>query len=119
MDDVTAFDKLRSAMGSYRLSRSNERELQDSIEELLVAEAIPFEREAELAPSDRPDFMVESCAVEVKTKGSATEVLRQLLRYAGHDRVDRLMLITTRSSHVHIQPVLLGKPLFVFYLSPL
>lgn len=119
MAEVTPFGRLIVAMGRYKLKRGTERELQDAIEEMLRAEEIPYEREVELAAADRPDFMVERCAVEVKMKGSPAEVLRQLLRYAKHDRVDRLVLITTRSSHVDIQPTLLGKPLLVLYVSPL
>lgn len=120
MPEVTDWGKLVAALGSrYRLACGTERELQDAIEDVLKQEGIAYEREVELGPTDRPDFMVGGGAVEVKTQGSMTDVARQLLRYAKHQAVDRLMLVTTRSGHVHIHRALLGKPLVILYVSSL
>ena len=115
-DDVA---RLISAVGRWRLRRADEHELQDAIEELLTAECIPYEREVELSKRDRPDFMLRRVAVEVKTKGSPTEVGRQLLRYAAHEGVEQILLLTTKSGHTQLPTTLLGKKLTVLYVSSL
>lgn len=52
---------------------------------------------------DRPDFVIPCddglVVVEVKVKGAASEVEAQLARYAWHDRVCGVVLVTTRAVH--------------------
>ena len=59
---------------------------------------------------DRPDFAIPTddglLVVEVKVKGAASEVEAQLARYAWHDRVCGVVLVTTRA--VHVMPSIVG-----------
>jgi len=79
-----------------RLRLSTERALQDSIAEVLTAAKIPFEREKALSKRDRPDFLLADGRVvlEAKFKYPKKAIYRQLARYAEHDQVTVLMLIT-------------------------
>jgi hypothetical protein len=118
--DVTAETRFLDALKRYRLSFVDEEELQFGVETMLDEEGIPFERETALAPRDRPDFLLGPVAVECKTAGSSLEVLRQLQRYASHSRIERLILLTTRSVHaLELPAFVLKKPLRILYLPSL
>lgn len=69
---------------------------------------------------DRPDFAIPTdgglFVVEVKVKGSAAEVEAQLERYAWHERVCGVVLVTTRA--IHTMPAIVGgKPCAVACLA--
>jgi hypothetical protein len=74
-------------------------------------------REHRLSGRDRVDFMVGgSVAVEVKIHGSDASVVRQLIRYAEHDAVRAIVLVTSVARHVTVMPdALMGKPLLVVH----
>lgn len=57
--------------------------------------------EYELSKRDRVDFFLPSMglAIECKVDGGTAEVVRQLDRYASHDVVRALLLVTTRMRH--------------------
>ncbi|MCA0214739.1 MAG: hypothetical protein LCH79_16370 [Proteobacteria bacterium] len=77
-----------------RLPLSNEKATQAALAELLKAAGIEHERECRLSGKDIPDFMIGGLAVELKIKGGKMDIYRQLKRYAEHDRVTRLLLVT-------------------------
>lgn len=72
-----------------------------------------FRSEVRLSARDRLDVLLgDGTAIEIKVDGSRTAVLRQLHRYAEHDAVSGLILLTTKSSHSRQMPkAVLGKPL--------
>lgn len=77
-----------------RLPLSNEKATQAALADLLTAAGIEYERECRLSGKDIPDFMIGGLAVELKIKGGKMDIYRQLKRYAEHDRVTRLLLVT-------------------------
>ena len=81
-------------LGRYRLPVDTEAALQAEIEQVLTTNEITFEREVEIAPGDRIDFLVGSVGVEVKIKGAKRAILRQCERYAACDRLEGLVLVT-------------------------
>ena len=97
-----------------------EASLQKTIQELFIAHAIPHEREYALSPSERVDFYVceESLAIEVKVKGSTSQVIRQLQRYALCPEVHSIMLVTTRLRHRAVPTHINRKPIHVVCLMP-
>lgn len=71
-----------------------------------------FEREYRLTEHDRPDFWSDGIAVEVKVKGSKSDLLRQIIRYADHERVHTVVVLSTKGSLIAGLPLeLRGKPL--------
>lgn len=88
------------ALEVARMTWRTERQLQDEIARVLAECGIAADREVELSPADRIDFLsAAGVGIEVKTKGSVTAVARQLQRYAHSDRVHHLLLATTRPHH--------------------
>lgn len=57
-------------------------------------------------------------AIEVKTKGSRAEVVRQLDRYAAHDQVTGLLLVTSLAKLRVMPSTLRGKPVSVLWIRP-
>lgn len=69
------------------------------------------QREVVLSTEDRVDFLVEGIAVEIKVKCPANQVLRQLSRYAQHERVREILLLSvTRAPLQKLPRELNGKP---------
>lgn len=56
--------------------------------------------EVRLTAADRIDLMVGSIGIEVKIAGQKTAVWRQLARYAAHEDITELILVTTVARHV-------------------
>ena len=89
--------KLVEILRSYRFRYAKEADLQDAVEKALQAEGVRYEREVKLAGAGRIDFMVEgSIGLEIKIKGSPTEVAEQLIRYCKCEAVSVLVLLTGR-----------------------
>lgn len=92
----------------HRIDLTDEKRTQADIESILTDAGIPFEREKRLAPGDIVDFLVAGgLAIEVKTDGSKASIYRQLLRYAGHDAVNELLLVS--NVPMTLPPVINGK----------
>ena len=69
--------------------------VQDQIERALRGWGVTYQREVELAPGDRIDFMVGTVGIEVKIKGTRAQIIRQLARYIRDDRVHEIVLAAT------------------------
>lgn len=101
------------AIKSHTFKFSSETELQNMIHKLL-----PDATREKKLDADRVDFFLDGVAVEVKVKGSAHDVLRQLQRYAQHEEVTEILLVTSRSMHQSLRNEKLnGKPVQVCYLD--
>ena len=94
------------------LSFIGETELHAAVAKALQASPFTFSAEFVLSPEDRIDFLVADCVgVECKTGGSPAEALAQLNRYAQHERIRSLVLVSSRLRHGSLPPSLNGKPL--------
>jgi hypothetical protein len=91
--------ELKELLAAYRIDCTDELTLQNGIARILTGHAIPFERELRLGARDRVDFMVGGVALECKIGGSVTALIRQLTRYAEHDGVSELLVVTSRLRH--------------------
>lgn len=107
---------LRPIFADQRFEAVNEARLQEQIADLLTERGIGFAREVRLSAEDRIDFLVGAVGIEVKTKGSRHAVLRQLARYAAHERIQSLWLATTRWQLGDMPRSLGAKPLGVLPL---
>jgi hypothetical protein len=111
---ATVEDCLR-ILKAYRFPLASEIPLQDAIEKKFMEFGIPYKREHILGPKDRVDFMVGGIAIEVKIKSSPTALYRQIKRYAEHDEVLRLVLVSNVVTM--FPPAINGKPVFVVNLA--
>ena len=107
--------KIIGLIRRHRLDLSNEKATQQQLADLFTAQNILFEREKCLSTKDIVDFLVQGgIAVEVKLHGAKKmSVYRQLKRYATHNEVSELVLITNLS--MGLPPEIEGKP--VYYAS--
>jgi hypothetical protein len=109
-------DRLVRLIGSARVDLSTEAAAQRGLAKLFETEGIPFEAELRLTASDRIDFLIGRVGVEVKIGQPRRAILRQLERYAGSDRLDELLLVSSApfpSAGFEIG----GKPVLVVSLS--
>lgn len=97
----------------------HEKELQRGIGIQLARAKITYAPEVRLSDDDRIDFLIGDLGVEVKIKGSQKDVIEQLLRYAQHERIGSLLLVTTRLQHLVDFPATLhDKPCASLYIGP-
>lgn len=109
--------ELAATLRGWRFACANEVELHLGLKRALTADGWTFEHEVALSPRDRIDFLVEGeIGVEVKVKGRRAAVEDQLARYAEHDRLKALVLVTTRVQLTAVSPVLGMKPVHTIYL---
>ena len=103
--------KIATLLQRTRLRVSNEAALQGDIATTLAAAGIAAEREVMLSPADRPDFMCGYVAIEAKCRYAKRSIYRQLERYAAHDRVSAIVLVTGTAMGMPAQ--INGKPIYV------
>lgn len=96
-----------------RMRMGTEAALQLSIGEALTSAGFDHEREVRLSAADRIDFMVGTIGIEAKVRYAKRAIYRQLERYAAHDGISALVLIT--GTAMGLPPSIGGKP--VFYVS--
>jgi len=105
MSATLILNTLRTLTPQY----SNEDELQRALAEALEDVGVFVHREHLLDLGNRIDLYcpLSATGIEVKIKGSARSVTRQLTRYAAFDEIHDLVLVTTRSAHHHV-PATIG-----------
>lgn len=86
---------LAELLSSYRYKYITETDLQNGIEEVLIKSGIAYKRELSLSTRDRPDFLIDEIAVEVKIKGTLSQLLRQITRYVSHKEVSTVLVVGT------------------------
>lgn len=105
-----AFD-IASILRRTRLRISNEAWLQHDIEAALNKAGIDYAREKRLSPADRPDFMCGTVAIEAKARYAKRSIYRQLERYAAHDAVSAIILVSGTAMGMPAE--INGKPVLV------
>lgn len=102
------------ALEAFRFTYDNEIELQSAIAMAFADRHVPYEREARLGPDLKIDFLIPGgIGVEIKIKGSPSDVARQLLAYANRPEITCLILVTARAALSRLPGSLLGKKLYV------
>ena len=102
---------LVASLSNIRFPVQDEKACQSAIEQHLQGLGVSFSREHRLNGNDIPDFFSNGTVVEVKIKGNTKAIYKQLLRYAEHDLVREVVLVTNRSMGVPTE--LNGKPCYV------
>lgn len=116
---TSAVDRALIALRKSRINYTSERELGLAVGRVFSEAGLHYEVEHILSGRSRVDLWLEGgVAVELKVGGSASGVLRQLHRYAGHDTVSEILLVTTLHRHVRSLPATLcGKRVSVFRVT--
>ena len=102
-----------AVLAAHRFTYNAESQLQAGVSEALTNSGVPCQREAVLSATDRIDLLAGTVGVEVKVRGAAAAVFRQLQRYAHSPAVTELVLVTTRVEHATLPPTCAGVPLRV------
>ena len=96
--NTAAFNRILYILRENRFNFTGEKELQSALEQAFTAAELEFEREVSLSKKDRIDFLFPGgLGVEVKVDGSKNNLIRQLHRYAAHERIEHLLVITNKS----------------------
>ena len=100
-------------------SMANEASLHQEISHVLTEMKYKYLREHSISSRGRIDFYLpeHNIGIEVKVAGGINAAMRQIHRYNGHDQIDGVILITTRTSHTLIPNELSGKPVRVVYIG--
>lgn len=116
---IAEIDRIADVLtsGVYRYSR--ETQLHLGIEQALTGAGFNPQPEQRIK-GGRIDFLVGRVGIEVKIKGTAPDLLAQLVRYAASPEVDGLLVASTRIRHRDMPTELNGKPVRVVIIgSPL
>jgi hypothetical protein len=112
---LSRLEEISKHLARYRFFYASELELQAGLWNALFSLGIAVKREYRLSDRDRLDFFIEGIAVEVKTDGSAADVMRQVSRYAESEKVQGILLVTAKARHI-LPASFNGKPLLVHSL---
>lgn len=117
-DNASPGRRLAEVLTTAVLTYEDEASLHLAIAKTLEEGGIEHEHEVRLDARSRLDFLTaDGVGVEVKIAGQAAGVTRQLLRYAHHQEVHELVLVTTQADHHLIPTELAGKPVHVCWLA--
>ncbi|WP_174774606.1 MULTISPECIES: DUF6085 family protein [unclassified Cryobacterium] len=110
-------DSIAALLSDSHVTYANEDDLQAGLHAALTAAGIASTREVRLSDGiSRIDLVCGTVGIEVKIKGSAASVYRQLKRYSLCDELSALILVTTKASHHPIAQELNGKPVLLVSL---
>ena len=107
--------QVASLVRGFRIDLSNEKAAQAELHLGFEAAGLDVEREVRLAPGDIIDMMLPcGLGIEVKLRGAQKRrVFGQMVRYASHERVAGLLLISNMA--MGLPPSINGKP--AWYVS--
>jgi len=111
----TVLDALRELRSPFALY---ETDLHQLVAKRLTDAGLAFVHEARLGPGCRIDYLVDRVGIEIKKgRPDAGRLVQQLMRYAGCETVEALVVITSRS--VSLPKNVLGKPVHLIVLNQL
>lgn len=107
-------EQIMKALRGRRFPFEDEKHCQNTIEQALRQCLPNIEREVP-ATGGIIDFMAGAIGIEVKLKGNARAIMRQVRRYAEDTRIAAIVLATSRP--VGIEREINGKPVVEFNLG--
>lgn len=102
-----------------RLNAVVEKLAQSEFESALINSDFTYEREYRLSDGDIVDFVLQTStgliAVELKLKAKRMSIFRQLSRYATHEKVIAVVLLT--GTAMNLPPLIKNKPAAVISIG--
>lgn len=112
---MTTALEIVSLLSRLRLPLSDEKRLQTAIAEAFDGASVVYEREVRLNAQDVIDFVVGTIGIEVKIKGAKRAIYHQVERYAKHESIKELILVSNVA--MGFPPEVEGKPVYVVNLG--
>jgi hypothetical protein len=109
--------EIQKALKGRALNLSNEKLLQNNIAEAFQDANLDFKKEVKIDENNIVDFMIDTLAIEVKIKSkvSAMNIYRQIERYAKNDKVETILLMTSKT--ISLPNNINGKPIYILSLG--
>lgn len=108
---------VRDLLVRHRFRFSSELQLQTGIASVLTEAKELFAREIQVS-GGRIDFLLEcGVGIEVKVGGSMAQLVRQIHGYLDDERIEELLIVTSRSAHLAVPPLFRGKKVVILWLS--
>lgn len=103
---------IAAALGRFSYTAHDEHRMYLLLERILTDAGLKFEREHPLDKKSRLDFWFPELrvAMEVKVRGKPHDVMSQITRYAEHETVGALLLVTTLAKLCRLPDSIAGKP---------
>ena len=120
MQLLEGLGELAAILTQYRYLIGSESALQASLERVLQKHRITYIRERDLGRNfGRVDFYLPESrtGLELKVKGSPSQVARQLYRYSLSPEIAAIVLLTGRNRLARMPETMNGKPLLSISLS--
>lgn len=116
---LVMLERLAKFVERHRFTSQDEYGVQDGVEQLLTELRMPFVRELSRG-KNRYDFaLIGNVVVEVKVRGSVSDLIRQLHRYAKDEGVCGMLVVTTKRRLAALPLEVGGKPVRVAWTGAL
>lgn len=116
---MSELDTLLEFLSSLRLDAAQEKRAQLQLDEALEKAGWSYEREHRLSSRDIVDFFVDvdgqKVALELKTRAQRKRIYRQVERYAQHETVAAVILLT--GTAMQLPETINHKPAYVVSLG--
>ncbi|MGL5398150.1 MAG: hypothetical protein ACRDBQ_23230 [Shewanella sp.] len=113
------FDEVLKIISTTKLNAVIEKVAQKELEDSFINNGISVEREYKLSQRDIVDFSVKTelglVVIELKIKAKRMSIFRQLCRYAKHDEVAAVVLLT--GTAMRLPALIENKPAAVISLG--
>lgn len=101
-----------TALKGRRFRYTNEISLHESLAAAFDIGGVEHRREVAV-PGGRIDFVVDRLGIEVKIKGTAVALERQIGKYALAEELDEFLVLTTQRTHNAVPRTIGGKRVWV------
>lgn len=108
-------DELEALLQTLPLSMGHEKRAQEDLQQHLSSLNVPFQREVYFSNLDIPDFVIPTAqgdvVIELKIRAQRKRIYKQLERYAKHQRIHALILLS--ATPMSLPERINGKPVTV------
>jgi hypothetical protein len=106
--------ELAELISQYQFNFIDEKDIQRGLFLVFQNHDIKQSREKFISECDRPDFLMEGgIAIEVKTGGTLNQLTRQIHRYAQHEAIREIIVVTPCAKLTRLPREISGKPVTV------